>query len=207
MKRPLSVIRGAQYKELLKLTINGEILDIGGSKKAGYHELIKGEHLIKTVNINPEYGCDVIFDIEKKFPLDDKSYNAVITLNVLEHIYNYQNVISEVYRVLKTDGLFIISIPFVYGIHGSPDDYFRYTRSTLEKILSDYHFKGIKIKELGYGFFSLTYQFFEGAIPIFLRSFVKRLHIFLDKFISRISKKYQRFVKRIPVGYFVIAQK
>ena len=96
-----SIIREAEYELLKNIKINGKILDIGGSKKSGYQELIKGNNQILTVNINKEHGCDLVFDIEKKFPIESEKFNSVICLNVLEHIYNYENVISEASRVLK----------------------------------------------------------------------------------------------------------
>src|SRR3989344_9345935 len=123
-----SIIREQEYLRLAKLVLNGNILDIGGSKKSGYHELLKGNHRIVTVNINPEYGCDLIFDIQNPFPIQDSKFDHVIAMNVLEHIYDFQNVFSEVCRVLKKRGSFIFAVPFMFHIHGSPDDYFRYSK-------------------------------------------------------------------------------
>lgn len=65
----LSIIRDLEYKKISDLELFGKILDLGGSKKSGYHNLIKGNHEITTVNINTDYGCDLVFDIEKNFLL------------------------------------------------------------------------------------------------------------------------------------------
>ena len=43
-----SFFRREEYKALAQLSIDGKILDVGGSKKSGYHELIKGNHTIIT---------------------------------------------------------------------------------------------------------------------------------------------------------------
>lgn len=42
MSKGLSILRDCQYKHLRDLILNGSILDLGGSKKSKYHELVKG---------------------------------------------------------------------------------------------------------------------------------------------------------------------
>ncbi len=73
----ISIIRHLEYKKISDLKIDGDVLDLGGSTKSGYHQLLKGEHKITTVNINKEYGCDIVFDIQKKFPLEDDGFDSV----------------------------------------------------------------------------------------------------------------------------------
>jgi 2-polyprenyl-3-methyl-5-hydroxy-6-metoxy-1,4-benzoquinol methylase len=54
-------------------------------------------------------------------PLDDNSVDVVVTLETIEHIENYDKFIDEVKRVLKPDGLAIVSTPndleFAEGNH------------------------------------------------------------------------------------------
>jgi ubiquinone/menaquinone biosynthesis C-methylase UbiE len=77
------------------------------------------------------------FDIQEVFPLESESYDHTIAINVLEHIYKYQNVVNESYRVIKKGGSVIFITPFMFNVHGSPDDYFRYTKSALLNILKE----------------------------------------------------------------------
>ncbi|MEO0119271.1 MAG: methyltransferase domain-containing protein [candidate division WOR-3 bacterium] len=207
MKSDFSIFRSEQYKIISKLVLNGTILDLGGSKKSGYHELLKGVHKIITANIDPETGCDLIFDIQDPFPIKDNEIDHVICLNVLEHVFRFQNVFPEVFRVLKKGGNFILTVPFMYQIHNSPDDFFRYTKSSLSRLLKDNGFKIIKIEEIGLGLFSLFFQILGGAFPMLVRNFLKKFCIMLDKFFLRFSKRYRRLSHRIPLGYFVIAKK
>ena len=202
-----SIIREQEYLRIEKLVLNGSILDIGGSTKSGYHKLIKGEHHITTANIDSEYGCDLVFDIQNPFPVKNNEFNHVVVLNVLEHIYRFHNVFSEAFRVLKNGGSFIFATPFFHQIHGSPDDYFRYTKSTLEKILKENNFNNIVIEELGFGLFSLFFQIIGGGLPPFLRNITKRLCIGTDKSLLKVSRRYRNLNKKIPLGYFVIAKK
>jgi SAM-dependent methyltransferase len=202
-----SIIRQEEYKRLKNVTLFGEILDLGGNINSDYHTLIKGEHHFTSVNIDPKYGCDLVFDIQKKFPLGNGTYDGVISMNVFEHIYGFQNAFSESARVLKNGGIFIFAVPFMHHIHGCPDDYMRYTKSTLEKILLDNGFKTSHIYETGLGLFSFNYQTISGALPIFLKPVFKWLATSIDGVLLGISKRYRDMSQRIPLGYFVVAQK
>lgn len=45
-----------------------------------------------------------------RFPLEDGEVDAAYCVSVLEHIPNFENTIQEVFRVLKPNGLFILTI-------------------------------------------------------------------------------------------------
>ncbi len=206
MNKIYSIIREQEYKKIKNLYIDGNILDIGGSKKSGYHELIKGEHSIITANIDDNFGCDIVFDIQDKFPLDDESFDAVISFNVFEHVFDYGNSFKESFRVLKSGGKFIFAVPFMYQIHGSPDDFFRYTESAIKKLLVDSGFTFYKIERMGLGIFSLNFQLLGGVLPLIFKIPIKKICIFIDRLLL-IIPKYKKFCERIPLGYFVIATK
>jgi len=203
-----SFLRREEYKALSKLSIDGTILDVGGSKKSGYHELIKGDHTITTGNIDAKYGADLIFDAEERWPLHNSSFDCVLFMNVLEHLYHYDHALNEVHRVLKPDGVIAGAVPFLLNVHGTPDDYFRYTRSTLEKLFAEHGFKEVKIKELGTGAFSVIYHCLLSfvrwewlAMPlIFICRGMDRL-MFLLKPDNKMS------AKEMPLGYYFEAQK
>jgi len=208
MTNQLSPLRHSQYEQIKLLTLKGNILDLGGSKTSGYHELIKGKHTITTVNIDPSYGCDLVFDIEKKFPLTKNTYNHILCINVLEHICNFQNVLQESYRVLKPGGSIIISTPFMYHLHASPSDYFRFTDQAFQQILNASNFQQINIKPLTQGLMSLIVQLTLEAFPSpILRPIAKYTSGAVDMFFNKISKRYQFSSNRTPLGYFVTAVK
>lgn len=202
-----SIIRDGEYEKLRTLTIEGTILDLGGNFNSDYHDLIKGKHTVTTVNITPEYGCDMVFDIQEPFPLESGKFDAVMSMNVLEHIYGFDNAVAETSRVLKNGGIFIFAVPFMHHIHGSPDDYFRYTRSAIEKMLKEHHFTEIEIQEIGLGLFSLFYQSAAGMFPSVLKGLFKNIAILIDRILGKLSGRYRNVAKRIPLGYFVTAKK
>lgn len=206
--KSLSLLRNLEYGELAKIEINGDILDIGGSKKSGYHELIKGAHNIVVANIDEKYDIDFNFDAEKKFPLPDGSYDAVLCLNVLEHLFNFKNAIEESFRVLKKGGRFVGAAPFLFNVHGSPNDYFRYTKSALERIFKESGFRDVEIRELGSGLFSVIYQLKFGLFKFnSIRKFFMIFYPIGDKITKFIKPGNFLTEKNMPLGYFFIAKK
>jgi len=51
-------------------------------------------------------------DLNKPIPLDSESFDNVICIEVLEHIFNFQNVLNEAYRILKPNGTFAVGVPY-----------------------------------------------------------------------------------------------
>lgn len=80
------------------------------------------------VDVSPASAADVIIQPETAWPFEDASFDAVFSSQAYEHIRDIGHVNSEVLRVLKPGGLFILSVPFYHNEHGVPEDYRRWTR-------------------------------------------------------------------------------
>jgi SAM-dependent methyltransferase len=186
----------------------GKILDVGGSKKSGYHELLQGAPHFHVINLDPTCEPDTFVDIEKTYPFKDDEFDGAVCLNVLEHIFEFQNAFSEQVRCVKRGGKMIFATPFMHHIHGSPDDYIRYTESSYRRLADKYDCTIESITPLGYGFFSLGYQCVGGVVPTtFIKNILRVIAVSLDTFFNRISKRYQKLTSRIPLGYFVVMVK
>jgi len=196
------------YKELSNLSLTGEVLDLGGSKKSGYHELLKGEHRVTVVNLDKETGADLCFDLEKPFPIKDGEYDAVLCVNILEHIYHYREFLGECRRVLKPGGTLIVAVPFLVQVHPSPHDYFRYTGEALQKMLEEVDFKDISIKPIGSGVGLAAAQLLYNALRIQpLRILVELLGKTFDSTVSLIKKENFLSGKNYPLGYVAISER
>ena len=69
---------------------------------------------------------DYFFD-GKKLPFSDGTFDAVVSFEVFEHVFNLPEILTEINRVTKEKGTLLISIPFAYGEHEIPYDFARYT--------------------------------------------------------------------------------
>lgn len=128
-------------RKLLKK--NMSILDVGAGdcpyrtifKDLNYSSTDFGEtnyHDFKHIN----YLCSA-----DNIPVKNESFDAILCTEVLEHVYNTENVIKEFNRILKKEGGLFITIPFIFNVHEEPFDFTRYTHYFLKKILTDHGFK------------------------------------------------------------------
>lgn len=196
------------YREIKKVSLEGDVLDLGGSYLSAYQKNFDGQHVFKVVNMDSRLQRDYEFDLEENFVTEDSSYDAILCFNVLEHIFNYQNLLRESYRTLKTPGTFILAVPFLIQLHPSPHDHWRFSEETLRKICADAGFKSVSVQAIGTGVFGGLAQLSYGILHYnFLRWVVNRCAIFLDNLVSRIKKENVYDVNHYPLGYLVTAYK
>ena len=119
----------------------------------------------------------------------------------------YKSAFKETNRILKKSGKLIGSVPFLYQVHGAPNDYFRYTKDFLELNLKKNGFKKIKVKPIGFGPFvasySLIYPYIK-YLPFFCQ-IILLLALLTDRFIQFFVKTNLNEI--FPIGYFFIAKK
>ncbi len=103
-------------------------------------------------------------DFEKDFDLSSEAFDFALVMNTLEHIYNYQNFLLNVSDSLKTGGRLEGCVPFLYPYHKDPEDYFRYTDTTLKKILKKANFEKLFIKKICTGRLLLSASLFSNSL-------------------------------------------
>jgi SAM-dependent methyltransferase len=129
----------------------GHVLDVGGKKKnkRGIFRPLEKKILSWTyLNIDPNTEPDLLASAHK-IPKPDHTFDVVFLIEVLEHLEEPEQTLLEIYRVLKTQGHLILSMPFLYAIHGDPDDFQRFTRSKLIKELKSSGFSQVSIETMG----------------------------------------------------------
>lgn len=91
------------------------------------------------VDIKEGPGVDLVYDAEKlldKFPAE--SFDVVISLELLEHVFNPKMVISNMKRLCKRNGIILLSTRSKgFPFHPSPYDFWRYELSDMARIFSD----------------------------------------------------------------------
>jgi len=63
------------------------------------------------IDISLNSDADVISNFEQGLPFADDSFDKVISLSVLEHVGNLDNILKEVKRILKPGGEFEVFVP------------------------------------------------------------------------------------------------
>ncbi len=99
---------------------------------------------VLNIDIDADRGPDMVVDVCAMDQFDNDSFDAIFMVEVLEHVNSPTKAISEIHRVLRKDGVFILTTPFIFEMHDCPFDYYRFTRYGLELLLSE--FSSIEIR-------------------------------------------------------------
>jgi SAM-dependent methyltransferase len=135
---------------------SNRMLDIGCGKMP-YRKLILDESKVtEYVGLDIENALeydglikpDFIWD-GNRMPFDDNSFDCAIGTEVLEHCPNPEKIMKEVHRILKNDGVFFFTVPFLWNLHEVPNDEYRYTPFSLERHLKASGFNRIEISAMG----------------------------------------------------------
>jgi SAM-dependent methyltransferase len=117
--------------------MNVTACDIAETQKRGDSAFYQSTPIIDA------HGIDVIpLEHPYRLPFDEKSFDVVVSFGVLEHVQNDAESLKEIYRVLKTNGLFFcFFLPYKYS-----------WRQNLEHIRGHYYhdrlYTNKKVKEL-----------------------------------------------------------
>lgn len=81
----------------------------------------------RTENLNK---IDFFYD-GKNIPFEDKYFDGILCTEVLEHVFNIDELLTEFNRILKPSGKALITTPFMWEEHEMPYDFARYTTPAL----------------------------------------------------------------------------
>jgi SAM-dependent methyltransferase len=92
-----------------------------------------------------------------ELPFRDGVFDAVVNIQVLEHIKEPGVCVSEMARVLKPGGQLILTTVQDWEIHQHPNDFFRYTRYGLEYLFEKAGLKS-RVEALGGLFWNISFR-------------------------------------------------
>ncbi|AAQ00368.1 MULTISPECIES: methyltransferase domain-containing protein [Prochlorococcus] len=201
----ISIQRSLMNQLLEGIEFKGNILDIGGGNRASYKKTLGNEEYT-SVNIDTEIEPDIKINVGEKIPIKDKLFAHCLMFNLLEHVYNWDDLFIDAHRLLIKGGKLHIIMPFMYPIHGAPQDFKRVTETYFEEYLKKMNFENIKIYPLSYGPFTnsqlvgLTHRYFNGPHA--------QLCVILDRILQLYSKRiYYKYNRRCPLFYYVESSK
>jgi SAM-dependent methyltransferase len=104
-------------------------------------ELIEADGLAELIRLDadPSFPVDVVADATA-LPFATGVLDRVGSNSVLEHIAYPHQVLAECHRVLRPGGVMVHVMPFVWWLHGYPDDYVRLTPPFFERVCREIGF-------------------------------------------------------------------
>lgn len=168
------------------------------------------------IQITEKEKRPVLFGNGQNLPFKSESFDTVLCTEVIEHIPEPQKIMSEISRVLRKNGVLILTAPFVIGHHQQPYDYYRFTKYGLSYLSKTNGLEPIVIKP-HHGFLALLGLLFSSCLYFnFCRTKSGKQLFLLYPFILPICAIIQLFffgldkIKRIEgttKGHLLVARK
>jgi len=120
----------ARCRESLTWLRNAIVLDVGSGDSDNRRYLDNSNVIVRLdypLTNDRYHRQPEVFADARRLPIADRSVDAVLLFEVLEHVWPASLVLAEVRRVLKPNGRLYLSVPFLYPIHDAPNDFQRFT--------------------------------------------------------------------------------
>lgn len=198
----------SRYSELQKYDPKGKILDIGCS--TGYfldyaaknNLLTYGIELsliaVKKAKLNHENIINGSLDDSK---YQDSFFDVIAMYDIIEHVTNPQDTMKEVSRIIKNNGLLVITTPDIeswhakvmgkrWGVIMPPEHLIYFSKKSISLLLERYGFEVIEIRK-NYKIYTIDYLIRQAKY--FYPGFYKILSLIKPLIPERILSKYSRY--------------
>jgi SAM-dependent methyltransferase len=155
----LKMLRAAVTRRVTQYC-TGRLVDVGCGDKP-YAEITRpfvSEHVgVDYAGALDLAGVDIVataYDI----PVPDASFDCLLLTEVLEHLEEPVQALTECCRILRPGGIGIITVPFMWHLHAEPRDFFRYSAFGLRHVVERAGLEVVELDSLG-GFWTTTGEF------------------------------------------------
>lgn len=136
--------------------LKGKLLDVGCGEMPYRDDLLGNSAIKKYIGLDIFDAIEYKMEIKPDYfwdgtnmPFEDNFFDSGVATEVLEHCPDPNITLLEIYRVLKPNSPFLLTVPFLWPTHESPYDYYRFTPFALISILEKAGFEEIEIEGLG----------------------------------------------------------
>jgi SAM-dependent methyltransferase len=191
----------------------GEVLDVGGkraNKRGRFRPPEQGVARWRYLNIDASTEPDLLCPADA-IPVGDATVDTVLLCEVLEHLADPDAVLREIARVLRPGGRLLITVPFLYPVHGDPDDFQRWTADKLRAALGAAGLRVDRLEPMGsaaavlFDVAWVAWNAYASRLPP--RRYTLAILPFraLQPLVARIDARLDRVRDRITTGFFVVA--
>ncbi|KKQ12059.1 MAG: hypothetical protein US22_C0004G0017 [candidate division TM6 bacterium GW2011_GWF2_36_6] len=198
----------------LRQYMQGEnFLDLGAGKKLYSEWIVQQKPQAEVMAVDyadfaPESSIPFrCLNLEDELPFHDNAFSSVLAFDIIEHIVNEHQLVTEIFRILKTQGVLIGSVPHgdtdilkAYNLtfHNRDDVTHKryYTPDSVTKLFEDHGFRILCVD-------------LRGAVSphVFAEFFTPSLRFLVKKGISLLYRCKIINVNRFKTDVFFVAQK
>ena len=112
---------------LIEACRDGLVLDCGAGRRDRYFANVVNFEIV-------DYDSTDVLGVGERLPFRDGTFDAVLSLAVLEHVRDPFRCAAEIVRVLKPGGKLMCCVPFLQPLHGYPHHYFNMSHQGLRSL-------------------------------------------------------------------------
>lgn len=188
----------------------GVVLDIGGRDRGGFSKPKNRVDKWIFADIESKHNPDIVLDVCDMNAIKSESIDVVNAIELFEHVENTEKGLRECYRVLKKNGVMVLSAPFLFPIHADPYDFQRWTAEKWKRELKKAGFEILKFEIMG-SFFTVLADMIKTFIKSIPGIIMLILYIFfpLLDLLTRLDKLIKNHPKlgKFHGGYFMVLRR
>jgi SAM-dependent methyltransferase len=154
------------------------ILDFGAGH-GDFAQVLQQREVI-ALDVFPYDEVDLVCDLQTVNPFKPSSFDAIVLMNVLEHVQQPEKLLKTLAGLLRPGGSIIVTVPFMMKLHQLPYDFYRYSHLQLGNIG---HEAGLEITAIE-GYYDPVLLLNESMLNV--RSFALPEKAFLTRKLSRV---------------------
>jgi SAM-dependent methyltransferase len=156
LRRFLDLQYASIYRDVQCLAgrMTGDVLDVGCGAQPFRHLLsdrcrYRGiDSAQAQVDFGPRFSDTTYFDGDQ-WPIANQSVDCVLSTETMEHVPDSAVFLNEAHRCLRPGGQLVLTVPFSARWHFIPHDYWRFTPSAFERLLTRAGFREVNVHARG----------------------------------------------------------
>jgi SAM-dependent methyltransferase len=177
VRRFFDLQAGSIWRDLSQVVpgLRGTVADVGCGAQP-YRPLLGAATSyigIDTEEAAAHFGYDLP-DIRRldgnRWPLLDGEADVVLSTETLEHVPEPATFLAEAQRCLRPGGTLVLTVPFAARWHYVPHDYWRFTPSSLRRLLEEAGFDDVTVWARGNALTVAMYKVMALLLPVALPS-------------------------------------
>jgi SAM-dependent methyltransferase len=154
LTKPHYLVRNRLLKYVTRLApeLKGRLMDFGCGTKP-YYPLFNVDEYVGVDYENPGHPhanekIDIFYN-GKSLPFPDQYFDSVFSSEVFEHVFNLDEMLPEIHRVMKGGAKILITCPFSICEHEVPNDFARYSSFALKHLFIKHGFEVVQQYKTG----------------------------------------------------------
>ena len=173
LRRFFDIQAGSVWRDLAAVLpdVRGRVLDVGSGAQP-YRPLVHPDATymaIDTEAAKSHFGYeapDTRYFRGKVWPVADASIDFIICTETLEHVLDTKQFLGEAARSLRAGGTILLTVPFAARWHFVPYDYWRFTPSSMDHLLREAGFAGVRVYARGNSGTVACYKIMALVLPL-----------------------------------------